>query len=324
MLGIDAASRTVVNRFVLDPSRTAFVGECLLPRAATVHTGTQGLFVACMGVDQVLELDARASDPMLAVRRRFDVPAGPTGLALDEAAHRMVVWSELTIVPLDTPKDRRAVAVPRPSVDPKWELGRRFFFATDDVRVTNDGLTCASCHPDGLEDGLTWRTPEGPRQTPMLAGRLVGTEPFGWSRDQADLTSYVSDTVGRLGGRGLDDFEVQAIALYVESLGAPPSWAGDPTEIAAGRAIFEAAKTDCATCHPDGGTDGRAHLLNLQSKETLDTPSLRSVGLTAPYFHDGRFATLEDLLASPDHVMGATLHLGHADRVALARYMETL
>lgn len=31
------------------------------------------------------------------------------------------------------------------------------------------------------------------------------------------------------------------------------------------------------------------------------TPSLRNVALTAPYMHDGRFATLEDVVAHYDH-----------------------
>ena len=30
----------------------------------------------------------------------------------------------------------------------------------------------------------------------------------------------------------------------------------------------------------------------------FNTPSLRNVGISAPYFHDGRFATLEDALAA--------------------------
>ena len=41
-----------------------------------------------------------------------------------------------------------------------------------DRRISADGRVCASCHPDGREDGVAWVTPEGPRQTPMLAGRL--------------------------------------------------------------------------------------------------------------------------------------------------------
>ena len=31
-------------------------------------------------------------------------------------------------------------------------------------RLSGDGRACASCHPDGRDDGLVWSTPNGPRQ----------------------------------------------------------------------------------------------------------------------------------------------------------------
>jgi DNA-binding beta-propeller fold protein YncE len=327
VVAIDADTKAPLSTYVLDPSRTAFVDECLLPRAAAVDPRVQGLFVACMGIDQVLELDARAHDPMLSVRRRFAVPSGPTGVVLEPT--RLVVWSQhdgaLSIIPLEGAEPRRSVEVPRPALDPTWQLGRKLFFATDDTRLTSDGLTCASCHPDGLEDGLTWRTPEGPRQTPMLAGRVVGTEPYGWSRDQDTLRGYVADTIQRLGGAGLSDEALAALVVYVESLPAPASGAAAPAEeLAAGRAIFEAPKTDCATCHPGGGADGTRHMLDFHAKETLDTPSLRSIGLTAPYFHDGRYATLDALLSDPKSHMGRAHALDPDERRLLRRYLESL
>jgi hypothetical protein len=52
---------------------------------------------------------------------------------------------------------------------------RALFHETDDFRLSADGRACASCHPDGREDGLTWATPDGPRQTIMLAGRIDGS-----------------------------------------------------------------------------------------------------------------------------------------------------
>src|SRR3954449_1647943 len=52
------------------------------------------LLVACQGADTLLELDARARDPMQVERRRFALPAGPTGVAGDEGRRRAVVWSQ--------------------------------------------------------------------------------------------------------------------------------------------------------------------------------------------------------------------------------------
>jgi cytochrome c peroxidase len=68
------------------------------------------------------------------------------------------------------------------------------------------------------------------------------------------------------------------------------------------------------------------------------TPSLRNVALTAPYMHDGRFATLEDVVAHYDHgVQRAAaldpnlakhpaegLQLSAADQQALVAFLRTL
>ena len=43
-------------------------------------------------------------------------------------------------------------------------------------------IACASCHPEGTEDGRVWNfSCEGPRRTQSLGGGLAGTEPFHWN-----------------------------------------------------------------------------------------------------------------------------------------------
>ncbi|MEM6993596.1 MAG: hypothetical protein AAF721_23990 [Myxococcota bacterium] len=56
----------------------------------------------------------------------------------------------------------------------------------------------------------------------------------------------------------------------------------------------------------------------------VDTPSLRFVGSTAPYMHDGRFETLRELLAATDGTMGATAHLDEAELADLIAYLRRL
>ena len=58
--------------------------------------------------------------------------------------------------------------------------------------------------------------------------------------------------------------------------------------------------------------------------EGFDTPSLRYVAGTAPYFHDGRYKTLDDVLTAPDHAMGQSTRMSRQDRAALVAYLETL
>jgi cytochrome c peroxidase len=48
------------------------------------------------------------------------------------------------------------------------------------------------------------------------------------------------------------------------------------------------------------------------------------VGGTAPYMHDGRFSTLEEVIDLNDDRMGRTNQLNKADRAALAAFLRTL
>ncbi|MFO0548851.1 MAG: c-type cytochrome [Polyangiaceae bacterium] len=101
----------------------------------------------------------------------------------------------------------------------------------------------------------------------------------------------------------------------------PPPRLGVSSEVARGRQLF--GEAGCAACHLEGsGTDGEMHALGASA--SVDTPTLRFISGTAPYFHDGRYLTLEDLLADPDSKMGTSAALPASDRDALAAYLETL
>ncbi|MCC6646603.1 MAG: c-type cytochrome [Polyangiaceae bacterium] len=336
---IDAAAERAMTRAALTLSRReAQRSDCLLPRAA--RASGDALYVACLGIDSVLELDARALDPARAERRRWKVPAGPAGVAIDEATGTLVVASQfdrqLTILPLgEAATGGRQIALSRlsgPSVSPEVALGRALFHRTGDPMISSDGRACASCHPDGREDALTWSTPDGPRQTAMLAGRLEGTGPFSWSGAHPTLEDHVAHTTQRLGGTGLPNAQTQALLAYVKQLPAPRVGEHDDTvkraRVARGRELFFDAETACATCHTGAQTtDGARHDVGTRTsaeRVDLETPSLRFVGATAPYFHDGRYATLLDVLEAPDSKMGHTTHLSRADRLALVAYLETL
>lgn len=320
---------------------------CLLPRAAVVDGPSRGLFVACMGLDAVVEYDAASADPEHSERRRIPVAAGPTGLAVDTEARRLVVFSQfdrtLHVVPLDgkseTASDDDAtgmrVALSRKAkaitgVD--RELGRRLFHATNDPRISRDGRACASCHPDGRDDALTWATPEGPRQTPMLAGRLARTAPYGWLGSTESVEGHLSQTFARLGGTGLERRELDALIAFATNLDTPvmTNSSTDKVLVDRGRDVFHSAKAGCASCHreSDAFTDRQAY--DVKSKAdadaaaSFDTPSLKFVGGTAPYFHDGRYTTLRALLLDSDGKMGHTKHLAQDDLVALEAYLRSL
>jgi len=79
-------------------------------------------------------------------------------------------------------------------------------------------------------------------------------------------------------------------------------------EAKAGMALFYSSRIGCSGCHSGfnfsgnwrdrQGETGRASFArDGTSEQPLKVPTLRNVALTAPYMHDGRFATLEAVLA---------------------------
>ncbi len=307
---------------------------CLLPRDAALRATSSTLLVACLGEDVVVELDARGVDPSRLPVRRFRVPPGPVGVAVDDARSRAVVWSQfagaVSVLELGaTPTVTSVVLGDKVPLDvAEIAQGRELFHLVQDKRVSADGLACASCHPDGRDDALTWPSPGGALQTPMLAGRL--RPPFGWSGTQSDLAFHVAKEITGLRGTGLGVEELDWLVAYLKRLPAPtrPPPA-DAQRVARGQQVFSDRKNGCAACHVAGtGRDGRAHDLGAPaaggSAKAMGTPSLAFVGGTAPYLHDGRFPTLQALLTSTD---GAAVHnpfLARSDLEALLAYLETL
>ena len=336
---VDAAAERALTRVVRAPNSSSTEGQCLLPRAAAYDDGA--LYVTCLGIDALLKLDARGVDPARSELKRWHVAAGPTGVAVDHGAGRAVVWSQFDreVSVVDTtgasPPVRLALARQSAGVTANVALGRRLFHQVGDSRISADGRACASCHPDGREDALTWSTPDGSRQTPMLAGRLAETAPYGWLGASDAVKGHLKKTFERLGGEGLPSAELAALIDYVSTMTPPVgAIAFAPVEkqklIERGRALFESADTGCGTCHDAsrGFSDGARHSVTVhradKDGDAFDTPSLKYVSGTAPYFHDGRYRTLDDVLTAPDHAMGKSTQLGRKDRAALVAYLETL
>ncbi len=109
--------------------------------------------------------------------------------------------------------------------------------------------------------------------------------------------------------------------------------AGDPLSAAELRGLLLVQRR-CAACHAtdlftdeafhNNGLDrvfpldsGRAHITDRRADAgRFKTPSLRNVALTAPYMHDGRLATLPDVLAHYAHGVQPSATLDPALRAA--------
>jgi cytochrome c peroxidase len=105
-----------------------------------------------------------------------------------------------------------------------------------------------------------------------------------------------------------------------------------------GGALFTSGEFTNNGLEPRGDT-GRAAVTGIASdRGKFKTPSLRNVALTAPYMHDGRFATLEEVIDHYDHGIHQSptldpniakhprtgLGLSAADKQALVAFLKTL
>ena len=99
----------------------------------------------------------------------------------------------------------------------------------------------------------------------------------------------------------------------------------------------------CSSCHLPPtfalAADARSNGLDAGETRLFKAPSLRNVGLTGPYMHDGRFATLAEVVDFYDHGVQEgpaldkrlrqgrrpqRLKLSAADRAALVAFLMTL
>jgi hypothetical protein len=294
---------------------------CLLPRAAAVDASRRSILVACEGIDEIAEIDADPKPLLSSMRNRWAVPKGPVAIAMDATHHEAFVWSQLdrTLSKINSTVDVVAKIAPDTQLDPDWLAGRVLFHTP----IAFDGRACASCHPDGRSDGLTWSSPKGPMQTPMLAGRIEGNAPFGWLGDGATVETHLRQTLKNLQAKAISDDELRALATFASKAKTNLAERERTKEEERGRAIFD-GKAGCTQCHHEGGRSGDGARHDVGTGGLVDTPSLRFVGGTAPYMHDGRYATLREVLVKTDGKMGTTKHLSEPDVLALIAYLRSI
>ncbi len=168
---------------------------------------------------------------------------------------------------------------------------------------TPEGIACASCHPEGGEDGHVWTFPEGRRRTPTLRGGLSGTEPFHWSGEEPDIQSLVDDVlVQRMGGDAQDAPHTQALLRWLDTLPKRPAPLElDPDAEARGGALF--AQLGCAQCHAGAlGTNNAT--VDVGTGDLFQVPRLAELAYRAPFLHDGSVPTLADRFTP----LGGRLH----------------
>lgn len=202
--------------------------------------------------------------------------------------------------------------------------GRSIFHAQ-----TKIALACASCHPEGREDGRVWTFAQiGARRTQSLAGDLMSRAPFHWNGDMTSLDVLMDDVFAvRMAGAEVTPHQKQALAAWLDRIPAPaPAAVGDAAAVQRGRAIFESAEAACATCH-GGALLTNNLLVDVGTGGRFKVPSLVGIGDRAPFMHTGCAPTMADRFSPTcggGDAHGRTSHLTTAQRNDLVLYLESL
>ena len=290
--------------------------------------------------DSVAYIDERNTGDVAIVR--IDRTGGRIALSVDDP---VIVRRTTDLMPAD------------------MRLGQHLFYSanSDEYPITrNHWVACASCHLEGRSDAVTWNFAQGPRDTPTNAGGMSGTGFLFRTADRTRVQDYWHTINIEQGGRF--DPVAQAtlldpLAVYV-NLGIPPPVppTTDPALVERGRAIFHGSEAGCAGCHAgprftDSGAGNT--LLDLGGNVVLhdvgtcvtagypdvvhtdveghprdacrfDTPSLTGIASSPPYLHDGRAATVRDVLEATRGKMGNIEGLSAEDEAALVEYLRSL
>lgn len=194
------------------------------------------------------------------------------------------------------------------------------------------GIACASCHPGGRDDALTWNFKAdvffGPRRTPAILGGITDTEPFHWSGDVETFEALMEDVFAlRMGGPDLGKNYAAALGFWIDTVPSLPGVVGDPMAVERGRTLFHSAEVGCATCHSGSDyTDNTDR--DVGTGEVFQVPRLNSLLLRAPYMHDGCAKTLEERITNVEcgggDQHGKTSHLTESEIADLVSFLKTL
>lgn len=198
-------------------------------------------------------------------------------------------------------------------------------------RVSGAGIACASCHPEGMDDGHVWNFQGmGERRTQGLDVGLEGTAPFHWDGALGDLSALMDEVfVGRMGGVFQSPERLEALQDWVFAIRPLPAkrTANDPA-VLRGQELFNSAAVGCSTCHAGSkATNNLSLIIREGETQLMQVPSLVGVGYRAPLMHDGCAATLRDRF-DPDcgggDNHGHTSQLSEAELDDLIAYMQSL
>lgn len=299
-----------------------------LPVDIAVDPLTNKLAVAVAGAKQVQvvelsELFTPSQDGQCGFQTgaTFDDQLGaPTSVAYASNGRLVIFYPEVPALVVYGGPEKHTIALPGGL---GYDSGRNLFHGQTGV-----GLACASCHPEGRDDGLVWDFLElGKRRTQNLSGGILARAPYHWNADEPDLPVLMDDVfANRMAGGPVTRSQKLSLGPWLDRLpvpAAPPPL--DPAAVTRGKELFDSPYLACTTCHA-GEYLTNNKLANVGTGAMFKVPSLRGVGARAPYMHDGCAATLADRFGScgGGDAHGATSTLTPEQRADLVSYLDSL
>lgn len=272
------------------------------------------------------------------IRRRLKLAGnGPRALAATADGFAVGCYFSNTLHLVKTGPELTATVrdiVLGPQEEDAARRGERMFH--DATRCFQQWQSCITCHPGVRTDALNWDLLNdgvgNPKQTKSLLFSLQ-TPPAMISGIRPN-----SETAIRTGMRYIlfvkhteaDALDIEAFLRDMPPVPSPALVDGKLSPAALrGQEVFNQAA--CARCHSGPNlTDGRMHNLHnatgMDTGKAWDTPTLREVWRTAPYLHDGRAATLEEVIGvhNPGDKHGRTSALSAEQRSDLIEYLRSL
>jgi YVTN family beta-propeller protein len=288
------------------------------------------------------------------VRARIPTGANPKGLAVSPDGAWVYVAERLAdrIAVIDVSRMEIAATIDVGVTTRETVLRRGERLFNSAARTFQGQFSCRSCHPNNHVDRLQYDfEPDGLGRNVVDNRTLLeidGTAPFKWDGKNTSMYMQCGIRFAKFLTR-VEPFppdDLNALVAFMRSLRNPPNSHrpsnGSLTPAQArGKGLFERSamrngkpidpKDRCITCHsPPRFTSRRKFDVGSGSPtddhKEFDTPQLLNVYQSAPYLHDGKAASLEEIWTrfNAGDTHGITVDLSKSDLNDLIEYLKTL
>ena len=258
------------------------------------------------------------------VLKRIATGSNPKGLILSPDGKKLYVAEQLedkiAVINTESLKIINSIDLGGPMRITVARQGRRLF--NNAGHTFQNQYACYTCHPDNHEDGLVYNMEAknmGRNVTNTQSLREIGgTAPFKWNGKNQSVYKQdgmrFSAVLTRTEPFNYDDLDA-LVAYIVTGIKHPPNLMYNPHgELTAsqlrGKEIYDRSVDNfgedipennrCITCHPpplytDLKMADVSTLSDTDDPILFDTPHLHNIYSSAPYLHDGRAETLEEI-----------------------------